>query len=87
MSSDVSNNTSPVKGPKPTILFDNNEEEEDKTEADSDQAVEAAGDDVFLVDKDLEPSASPQSDERYFRPRVTPSACSDLIDFDSPYRP
>lgn len=82
MSSDVSNNTSPVKGPKPTILFDNNEDEDERTDEVSDKAVEAACDEVF----DEEQDTSLKLDERYFMPRMTPSACSDLINFDSPYR-
>ena len=85
MSSDVSNNTSPVKGPKPTILFDNNEEEDERSDevTGADKIEETACEEVFDNDQDT----SLKLDERYFHPRVTPSACSDLINFDSPYRP
>jgi len=84
MSSDQSNNTSPVKGPKPTILFDTNEEDEQEKPEEVTAKVEAE-DDVFADKEKLD--TSPKLDEKYFRANVTPSACSDLINFDSPYRP
>ena len=81
ISSDASSTTSPIKGPRPTILFNNAEEEEvtEKTKKIADP------DDVF--DDGLRgKESSPRIDEKYFKATVTPASCSDLINFDSPLK-
>merc|ERR1711915_39663 len=82
LTSDASNsNLSPLKIPKPTILFECAEDDNDV-----DDEAEGSG---TKPDVDVEVcSGSPKLDEYYFKPSIsiTPAFCVDLINLESPYK-